>query len=394
VIRQAALYLATADDVRAAGLCVAGRPVVFRAMLAAVRAGARRVAAPAVLRTPELEALVAASRTVRAALVWLDAAGALAPEPTLLLPAAALAPAPALARLLGEPAGRVLTESQSGETPTVTVDPPLLARLEARLLAGAPLGDLLRREVTARPLLPEPGGHWFVRVTGEREAAEAEQRLWSDLGSPIDTRLDVEVHRRLSRNVTRVAVALGIAPNPITVSSGLVGLAAAAVITRGEPAALLLGLLLYLVAVVLDHADGEVARLTSSESAIGEWLDITVDTVVHAALVLALGVASARVTGLGLLSAGVVAAVGVVASAIVAKRWPPAPTAARTRGLLDPLTSRDGFYLMLVLFIALRLLVPAWLPALMFVVAVGTHAYWLARVALSIRPGRSGGTRS
>jgi phosphatidylglycerophosphate synthase len=230
-------------------------------------------------------------------------------------------------------------------------------------------------------------------VTGEREAAEAEARLWGELGSPIDTRLDVAVHRRLSRNVTRAAVALGIAPNPITVASGVVGLAAAAVIATGKPAALLGGLLLYLAAVVLDHTDGEVARLTLTESAIGEWLDIAVDTVVHAALVLALGVAAARVTGLGL-EAGVVAAVGVVASATVAKLWPPAPTTARERGLLDPLTSRDGFYLMLVLFIVLRLAAPAWLPALMFVVAVGTHAYWLARVALSVRPGQAGGTRS
>jgi phosphatidylglycerophosphate synthase len=287
----------------------------------------------------------------------------------------------------------VLAESLPSDAPALTAEPPLLARLEAALRAGAPLGEIIGRELTASAPAHTGGGGWFVRVTGEREAAEAEARLWGELGSPIDTRLDVAVHRRLSRNVTRAAVALGIAPNPITVASGVVGLAAAAVIATGKPAALLGGLLLYLVAVVLDHTDGEVARLTLTESAIGEWLDIAVDTVVHAALVLALGVAAARVTGLGL-EAGVVAAVGVVASATVAKLWPPAPTTARERGLLDPLTSRDGFYLMLVLFIVLRLAAPAWLPALMFVVAVGTHAYWLARVALSVRPGQAGGTRS
>jgi hypothetical protein len=63
------------------------------------------------------------------------------------------------------------------------------------------------------------------------------------------------------------------------------------------------------------------------------------------------------------------------------------------RGLLDRLTSRDGFYAMIVIFIVLRLVAPAWLPALMIVVAVGTHAYWLARAALSVRPGRAGGRR-
>jgi phosphatidylglycerophosphate synthase len=144
---------------------------------------------------------------------------------------------------------------------------------------------------------------------------------------------------------------------------------------------------------VLDHADGEVARLTLSESVVGEWLDIATDTVVHTALVLALGAATARATGEGFV-AGVAAAVGVVASAVVGKRWPPVePPATTPRGLLDALTSRDGFYAMLVLFIVLRVLAPALLPLLMTVVAVSTHAYWLTRAALWIRRGRGDGTR-
>ena len=56
--------------------------------------------------------------------------------------------------------------------------------------------------------------------------------------------------------------------------------------------ALVLGLLVYILAVVLDHADGEVARLTLTESAFGEWLDAVVDTVVHTTLALTLGVAA------------------------------------------------------------------------------------------------------
>jgi len=51
-------------------------------------------------------------------------------------------------------------------------------------------------------------------------------------------------------------------------------------------------------------------------------------------------------------------------------------------GRLDALTSRDGFYAMLVLFIALRIGAPDRLPILMAVVAAGTHAYWVARLAL------------
>jgi hypothetical protein len=82
-----------------------------------------------------------------------------------------------------------------------------------------------------------------------------------------------------------------------------------------------------------------------------------------------------------------------VASAVVYKRWPPAPPTAADRGLLDGLTSRDGFYAMLLIFIALRLAAPSRLPGLMMLIAVGTHAYWVARAALSLRPGRARGRR-
>jgi phosphatidylglycerophosphate synthase len=290
------------------------------------------------------------------------------------------------------PPGQVLAESQSSGAPALTVDASLLAVLHPTLIAGAPLGDGLRRELKSRDLAAIPSGGWFLHVTGERAAAKAEAYLWGDLGSAIDSRLDTAVHRRLSKPVTRVAVALGVGPNPITMTSGVVGLTAAASMALGDAAALVVGLLLYLAAVVLDHADGEVARLTLSDSAIGEWLDIGIDTVVHIALVLALGVAAERIAGAGL-TAGAVGAVGVVASAVVGKRWPPPPPTAADRGLLDALTSRDGFYAMLLIFIALRLTAPAGLPALMMVIAVGTHAYWVARAALSLRPGRAGGRR-
>jgi phosphatidylglycerophosphate synthase len=377
VIQQAAFYLASADDLAAARLSVVGRPVAFRAIVAAVRAGARRVAVPSALRSAELVAALDSSPSARAALVWMDNPGALAYEPTLLLPVAALAPPGALRSLRQVGPGHVLPGSRETGAPALTVTAARLDALAPTLAVGAPVGDDLAKSEAA----PAPAAAWFVRVTDAATARAAEARLWGELGSPIDTRLDQVVHRRLSRGVTRAAVALGIGPNPITAASGLVGLAAAAVFARGEVAALLGGLALYLAAVVLDHTDGEVARLSLSESAVGEWLDIVVDTIVHTALVLALGAAASQVTGAGL-GAGVIAAVGVVAGATVGKVWPPAPPSAGRRRGLDALTSRDGFYAMLVLFIALRLGAPSLLPVLMAVVAAGTHAYWIGRVVL------------
>lgn len=380
MIRQAALYLATDDDAHGARLRVAGRPVAFRAVLAAVRAGVDRVVVPAALRSAELDAAVAASPRAQAAVIWLDgpSPGTLADEPTLLLPAATLVAPAALARLMAAGPGHVLRESLAGGAPALTADTAELKPLVVALAAGASLGETLQRALKARAYAPLPG--WCTRINGPDGTGTAEAGLWRDLGSPIDSPLDVAVHRRLSRPLTRAAVALGIGPNPISVASGVLGLAAAAAFAGGGAGAAVAGLALYLTAVVLDHSDGEVARLTLTESAVGEWLDIAVDTVVHAALVLALGVAAARLTGDGL-AAGIAAAAGVVISAAVGKLWPPA-TAPR-RDLLDRLSSRDGFYAMLLLFLALRLGAPGWLPALLGVVAAGTHAYWVAR-ALSL----------
>jgi phosphatidylglycerophosphate synthase len=212
--------------------------------------------------------------------------------------------------------------------------------------------------------------------------AAAERRVHEGLGSAIDTRLDVWLHRRFSRHITRAAVALGIAPNAITVASLALGLAAVWCFWRATPASAVAGLVIYVIAVVLDHSDGEVARLTLTESRAGEWLDTVTDTAVHALTAVAMGATSNALAGTGA-GLGAVAAAGMVASAFVAKWWPPRG-AAGMGGAVENLGSRDGFYALLLVFIALRAGWPAALPALMVVVALGAHAYWIARAALTL----------
>jgi hypothetical protein len=53
-------------------------------------------------------------------------------------------------------------------------------------------------------------------------------------------------------------------------------------------------------------------------------------------------------------------------------------------GLLDALSNRDGFYAMLGLFVAGLVAWPPALPALMLVVAAGSHAFWLGRLACTL----------
>jgi phosphatidylglycerophosphate synthase len=382
VIPPATLYLSTPDDARAALLSVAGRPVAFRALVSAIRAGACQVRLPAVFRGTALERAVAASPRARAATVWLDGNDAAA-EPTLLMPAAGLTAVPALARMLGALPVTVLAESSAGDAPVMLVDAILARALGKELGAGTPIGEALQRAHRSAGVGVLDGGGWYVRVGGVRAAAEAERHLYDALGSPIDTRLDVALHRRLSRHISRLAVRLGITPNQITVASLAVGLAAARCFWHADAPAAAAGLVLYTTAVVLDHADGEVARLTLAESAAGEWLDVGADTVVHTSLVIAMGVSAGVATSTGP-ALGLVAGAGVIASAAVAKIWPPAGPTDAVGTALDALSSRDGFYAMLLLFIAALAVYPPALLPLMIVVAAGSHAYWLARLAYVI----------
>ncbi len=377
MIDAAALYVATPDDLSAAQAPVAHRPLGFRAIAAAVRAGARIVYVPAVLRDTAIGAAVAASPRARAAVVWLKDGDLPAPGPLLLVPAVVVVPAEVLRLLLAAAPGAAVAASSGADAPALTADPGLAQALGAALAAGAPLaGELARRGV--RPAVD-------ARCVVARDApglAAAERRLHELLGSVIDTRLDVQLHRRFSRHVTRAAIALGVTPNAITVTSLLLGLGAVWCFWRATTASALAGLFIYIVAVILDHSDGEVARLTLTESRVGEWLDTVADTLVHALTVVAMGMTSQMLTGAGG-GLGLMGAAGIMASAFVAKWWPPRGTGGMG-GAVEDFGSRDGFYALLLLFIALRAFVPPLLPVLMVIVTLGSNAYWVVRAAVAV----------
>jgi phosphatidylglycerophosphate synthase len=382
VITEAALYLASPDDAEAAATPVAGHPVALRALMAAVRAGCRRVHVPETLRTPELDRAVAARPSARAAVAW-TRAGSPTPEAALLLlPAAALTLPGPLVPLLGSSPPATLAGGDEHDPLVAVVTPARAAALWGSIAAGRPLGDDLPRALKEDGPMPVGRG-WCRRVRGAQDAAAAEARLWSSLGSPIDSGLDRTVHRRLSRPVSRLAVAAGLTPNQVTLASLLVGLGAVWGFWRGTPVTALLGLALYAAAVVLDHADGEVARVTLTESAFGSRLDVAVDTAIHALLMLALGATAQRVAGGAGAITGAVAAAGVVGSAVLTVVSP----AAARGGIgtaLEVLSNRDGFYAMLLAFLGGLWLWPAALPGFMVLVAAGCHAFWLARLLYAL----------
>ena len=62
----------------------------------------------------------------------------------------------------------------------------------------------------------------------------------------------------------------------------------------------------------------------------------------------------------------------------------PEATPDRLGRLLAGLGTRDGYYAMLLAFVALLAAWPAALPTLMVLVAAGSHAYWVGRAAYGL----------
>jgi phosphatidylglycerophosphate synthase len=376
VIASAILYLATPDDAGASARPLLGFPIVVRAIAAAVRAGAAEVFLPSALATPALERALVVRPSLATAVRWLSAERPAPTGPALLVPAAALAAPSGIARLLAEPVPALLMQSEAAGAPIITAPAATIVDLGPALVSGLPVGNALARVIKTLDPRRLAEDAWYARTPTART-------LLSHLGSVVDTRLDRALHRRLSCPVSRLAVACGISANTMSVASLGVGLVAVACFWRATAPSALTGLAFYVASVVLDHVDGEVARLTLAESTLGAWLDVLNDTVVHALLVVAIGVTVGRswppATALGAVSA-----LGVIASALVAKLAPPAAEALG--GLLANLASRDGFYALLVLFTILLAALPIALPFFMVVIALGPHAYWLARTLYALVP--------
>lgn len=376
---------------------VAGLPVALRSLLAAARAGVRRFILPAALRTVALEARLAQDRRLGAAIRWADRLDEaercrLQEDPVLFLPADGLFEPELIQALLAAPpphGGGVIPLNGGDTIPVLLADAILAAPLWPLAASGAPIRDALEADLQRGAIRPRsiPRAVW-IPIPSPAGVPAAEARLYAARGGGNDSALDRWVHRRLSRPLTRFLARLPVTPNQVSLASLALGLLAAVAFWAGSLASWALGCVLYQLAAVLDHTDGELARLKLLDSPLGAWLDVAIDTVVHGALALALGVAAGRLLGAPTLWAvGLAGGVGVVASALVAK-WLQLPAAGGRglRGLLGRMANRDLFYLILLGALAALWRHPPALVPLLWVLALGGNAYWLA--ALGFRGAR------
>ncbi len=380
----AVVYVSDAGGRQWALSHLAGRSVLLRMILTAVRAGVREIGLPRPLVHPRLLSQVSRRSELAHAVFSLEDRD-MGSGPILLLPAHAVVDVWSLAKLCqaGESGMRAMLEESKGTPVPILVMAAEQARpLRDRLVAGAPIGAELETLARGGGFTPMSGSGYFIPVTDRESLREAEATLYRSLGTEADSFVDTLVNRRCSRILTRVLLRLQATPNVVTLLGFGLGLLAAWQFWFATPGSSLLGLLLYLLSVVADHSDGDIARLTFQESTLGQWLDVSLDNATHALLVLAMAATATVVGGPSMYVAGGLAAIGIVMSAVFTYVRPPRPAASRGLGrVLARLGNRDPFYLLLLGFIFLNWKAQAALPWLVWLLAVGSQAYWLSCLA-------------
>jgi len=260
--------------------------------------------------TPRFLGLSAAERNQRVALrLTTDATPHTASLPTLTVPAGAII-SPALLTSLPPPNGTWHLQWAPGRPPIVWRGANVKADAAPRV-AALPDGAVLDISTPA----------------ARRRAA---WRLLRASGKPTDGWLSRHIHRKISRLFSYVFLRLGLTPNAATLFTFGIGVLAGWFLAQTTQATMIAGSALFWFASVADGIDGEMARLTFSDSEAGEQLDTLVDAATYIVGLAAVVVGWWR-QGMGRdgIALAVVVAVGLPAMLVWAMRFVRAATGDR-----------------------------------------------------------------
>ena len=98
------------------------------------------------------------------------------------------------------------------------------------------------------------------------------------------------IHRIARVTIVNPLVPTRVTPNQLTTARLVTGIAAAAVIGAGTPLWRDVGAAIFVLSVLLDRADGDLARLTGRTSPSGHRYDMIADAVSNALILFGLGV--------------------------------------------------------------------------------------------------------
>jgi phosphatidylglycerophosphate synthase len=381
------------------GMRVAGLPLLVRTLLTARQAGIRRF--HVVASVPQQQVLrlqIEAETRLDGRVDWLEPTAALSgpADSLLLLPSVLFDPKALRSWLARVGQNGSLATPDPGVGPTAVPAGHLPACLEAALGGESHLARYLVQVHANGGLrrVPWEGASW-QSIRSPQEVPMIERRMIAALRSPEDGPIvDRFVNRTLSARLSRWLVASRVTPNQITLASLLTGLLAAWVLHFDGVPTSLVGLALFQLSMVLDHVDGEMARLKFQFSRLGKWLDNVGDHAVGLAVIACLTwrvAVTGKIGNMAML--GLAAAVGVTGAFLMFFWWSLAgqsPQARRTGAarlaapVLSTLANRDGFCL--ALWTTLLLDRPTWF---LWALALGANAYWLAWLLVYSLPPRT-----
>lgn len=257
--------------------------------------------------------------------------------------------------------------SQAGIAMDIGVLPPgLLADFKDRLSLEASL----------------PVNGIALPINGSTDVAVATRELWASLGSAADGAVDTWFNRPVGRWLSKLLVLTNVTPNQVSILATLIGVSAGIAFSLGVHWAAIVGAVLLQISTIIDCVDGDLARIAFKESAIGKWLDIGGDQVVHIAVFVGIGVGLWRSGFEGPVSAlAASAAIGVLISFGVVIRGmmlPKSEANAMLHTLIDKMTNRDFSVLLLALAVADKL---DWF---LWMVGIGVHVFWVLALAVQI----------
>jgi phosphatidylglycerophosphate synthase len=140
----------------------------------------------------------------------------------------------------------------------------------------------------------------YVLGGGEGETKIAEDKLMKALAEQTkgdDGFLARHLSRKVSRFMSRRLVLTPVTPNQITLGGSGIGMAGALFLAWGGYWHQLIGCLLFLLCIIVDGVDGEIARLKLQETPFGHTLDVIMDNIVHIAIFLGLALGLVRNSG-------------------------------------------------------------------------------------------------
>ncbi|TRZ99684.1 MAG: hypothetical protein D4R81_09090 [Nitrospiraceae bacterium] len=268
------------------GTIVAGLPLMRRSVLAAERAGVRRI----LVLAPDAEEVKRLLEGTAALVVASsEPLPQLPPGRMVVLAGTVLFQAKWLRALFELPIERERLYAEASSVGVMESDDP------REVLSGGTgsraVPDVFAAMAKASPVVTRTFPHeGRFMLGGPQDCRQAENWLLRGLIKETEGFMSRHVERRISLAISRRLASSSITPNAMTLFSVGVGLLGAPFFLSSAPAYQLTGALLFLFHSILDGCDGELARLKFQESRWGGLLDFWGDNVVHVAVFMCMGI--------------------------------------------------------------------------------------------------------